>query len=250
VKLLSIVNADASVTNTVTVQHLDTTPNTVQVFKATLAPGEMMVYIEGVGFLVYDATGAIKETNVGNALALISSIEDDTGQRTFESTLAKTVSTAGSFLMISGTAYCVYIGRTVKPITINNIDFHVSVAGAGAQTAEVGLFSSVNPPNKAGQTLTKIVATGAVNALTGTGVIRNTTPFAQVIPANTHLWAVIRVAMATTQPTVIGLFGDASEGRVLALAGASALTGITTIAGALIAASTQGVCPDLRATLD
>ena len=122
--------------------------------------------------------------------------------------------------------------------------------GAGAQVAEVGLFSTPSAPNKSAQTLTKIVATGTVDALTATGVKRNTTSFAQNVDAGTHLWAAIRTAMATTQPTTYGLEADMSQGHVLTTTGGGALTGLTTASGTLVAIGTGFTAPHLTVTLD
>ncbi len=167
-------------------------------------------------------------------------------QRVYRSTL----SNSSAFLLVSGTAYFVYLGQVVTAATPKFVEFYVSTIGAGAQTAEVGLFSSPAAPSKAGQSLTKLVSTGTVDALTGLGVKRNTSAFATSVTAGTHLWAGIRTAMATTQPTIQALYLDMAQGQVLSLAAAGSLTGAGPWAGAIIAASTAAICPDLRATLD
>jgi hypothetical protein len=157
----------------------------------------------------------------------------------------------GTFVTITGTAYYVYVGKTVRPLTAAFVEAHMTVAGSGAQTAEMGLFSTPLAPNKAGQTLTKIVATGTVDTLTATvAVKRNTASFATAIPVGTHLWAGIRTALATTQPTFTGLTGDHSQGHILTTTGQGVLTGLTTTAGGLVTLGTATVCPELRVTLD
>lgn len=178
---------------------------------------------------------------------LNSILDDSATQRTFMSCLAP--GNAG-FLLISGTAYFVYLGRTKKAFTPKYVEFHVSTIGAGSQVAEVGFFSTPAAPNKAAQSVSLLVSTGTVDALTSTGVKRNTTAFATSIPAGTHLWAGIRTAMVTTQPTIWGIGVDMAQGMILALAGASVLTGAGPWAGAIIAASTAMVCPDLRGLMD
>jgi hypothetical protein len=152
----------------------------------------------------------------------------------------------GTFLTVASTAYAVYVGRTSRPYTAAFVEFHVTTIGAGAQTAEAGIFSSPLAPNKAGQTLTKLVATGTLDSLVTTGVKRNTTSFALAIAQGTHLWAVYRGNMASTEPTMSGLAGDMSQGHILTLAAAGALTGIATIAGAVPALATATIAPDLR----
>ncbi len=124
------------------------------------------------------------------------------------------------------------------------------VGGVGAQTAEVGLFSSTGPPAKANKTLTKLVSTGTVDNLTGTGVMRNTGAFATAVGVGTYLWAGIRTAMATTQPTLLAMTGDMAQGNILSTVGAGALTAAGPWTGAIIAAAVTAQCPDLRATLD
>jgi len=58
--------------------------------------------------------------------------------------------------------------------------------------------------------LTKLASTGGVDALTSSSVKRNTSAFATDIAAGTHLWAGIRIAMVTTQPTIFGLDAGSS----------------------------------------
>ena len=156
---------------------------------------------------------------------------------------------SAGFLLLTGVAYFVYLGPTPAAITPKFVEFHVSVIGAGTQVAEVGLFSSPAAPNKASQSLTKLVSTGTLGALTAMGVVRNSSAFATSIPANTFLWAGIRTAMTTTQPTIWGLGIDMGEGQLLSTASAGVLTGTGPWTGALITASTSMVAPDLRASL-
>jgi hypothetical protein len=215
-----------------------------ELHKVTLNPGETLIYVEGKPFDILTSLSANR---------LLTYVESDFNQRIFRSVLTtRPVVTAGTedFITISGTAYYVYVGRTVQAITAAYVQFHVTTAGAGAQTAEVGLFSTPNPPNKVGQTLTKLAATGTLGSLTATGMVRNTSSLAQVVPAGTHLWAAIRTAMATTQPKTWGLSGDYSEGHLLTTTGGGALTGLTTAAGALIAITVGVVAPDIHVTLD
>lgn len=167
-------------------------------------------------------------------------------QRIFRSQLPNN----GAFLLLTGVGYFVYLGRTMVALTPKFVEFYVSTIGAGAQTAEVGFFSSPAAPSKAAQSLTKLVASGGVDVLTSLGVKRNTVAFATAVVAGTHLWAGIRTAMATTQPTIQALFLDMAQGQVLSTAAPGVLTGVGPFAGAIIAASAVAICPDLRGTLD
>lgn len=238
VRQLTVRNAHATVVNNVTVLF-NANATLYEFHKTTLQPGECLEWIEGVGFVTLAAT--LSNLNLTTA-------EIAQGQRVLKSDVGRAA--VATFLTISGTAYYVYVGRIVREVTVAFCEFHVTTAGAGAQTAEIGLFSSTNPPSKSGQTLTKIVATGTVDAVTATGVKRNTTTFAQSIPAGTHLWAAIRFAMATTQPTCAGLAQDMSQGHIHTTTGGGALTGLSTAAGTIPAIGTATVAPDVRVTLD
>jgi len=184
----------------------------------------------------------------GNDARLLTTL--DTPNRVFSSWLPNV---ATAITLTSGTAYFVYLGRTVAALTPKYVEFYVNTAGTGAQTAEVGFFSSPAAPNKSAQTLTKLVSTGTVDSLTSGGVKRNTAAFATAITAGTHLWAGIRTAMATTQPAISGLCMDFSQGRVLSATLTGALTGTGPWSGAIVAVPSYlntAVCPDLRGALD
>jgi hypothetical protein len=184
----------------------------------------------------------------GNDPRLLTTV--DHGSRVFSSPLPNV---ATALTTVSGTAYFVYLGRTVTALTPKHVELYVSTVGTGAQTAEVGSFSTPNAPNKASQTLTKLVSSGTVDALTATGVKRNTSAFATSVPAGTHLWAGVRTAMATAQPQISGLCMDFSQGRVLSTASAGVLTGTGPWTGAIISNPSYlstAMCPDLRGVLD
>jgi len=235
-KQLTVRNKDASLSNTVIVRQ-NVSATAYELHAVTLAPGECLIYTEGVGFF-----------KLGNASPnrLLSSMEGGDTQRVFASHLTQ----GGTFLTISGTAYYVYIGRAAQDLTVKFVEFHITTAGAGTDTKEVGLFSTPSAPNKSAQTLTKIAATGTVDSGTTTGAKRNTASFAQAVPAGTHLWAAFRGALATTQITALGLANDMSQGRILTTTGGGALTGVTTAAGTIPAIATATVAPALRVTLD
>lgn len=65
IQTLLVRNNHASVSNDVTVQLTDGT-NVEPVFKATLAVGESLQYVDGDGFAVFDATGGRKTATVGS----------------------------------------------------------------------------------------------------------------------------------------------------------------------------------------
>ena len=130
-----------------------------------------------------------------------------------------------AFTLVSDTAYWVYLGYVADLATLAYVRFVVRTAGSGAQTAEVAFASTPNHPNRGSQTLTKIVASGSLDALTATGVRANSSSLATALTEPVHLWAGVRTAMATSQPAVVGCMGDFSDGFVLETAAAGALTG-------------------------
>ena len=147
------------------------------------------------------------------------------------------------------TAYFVYLGKTNKKILANKVIFNVTTGGASTQVGEVGLFSTTSAPNGAAQTLTKLMATGTLDDLTGTGILGNTTAFATDVAAGVHLWAGYRVDMASTEPTVVGVTGDNSRGRILSLGSAGVMTSTSTYAGALITHAFTWQAPALALTI-
>lgn len=203
----------------------------------------------------HEATSSDTPTNnAGQALATtivgLTSLEISTAQRTFRSPAELYYGAGTQFTLISDTAYFVYLGRTVASITPKYVEFHVVAGGTGAQTAEVGFFSTPVAPNKASQVLTKLVSTGTIGDVTGTGVLRNTAAFSTAVVAQVHLWAGIRTAMATTQPALVACYGDWAQGLVLSTATAGALTAAGPWTGALGAGSLAADGPALRGTLD
>ena len=243
VKTVNVRNKHATQSCDVTIRHTDGT-TAVELIKVTLNSGEGLTYVEGIGWFEITATSQAQ---------YLTNFEPSNTQNVVRSALGQhPVAAVGNGLALTAaTAYCVYMGRTVRAVTVAFLEFVVTSAGAGTQTAEAGIFSSPAPPNKSSQTLTKLAATGTVDATTGTGVKRNTSSFALAIAANVHVWAVLRVSMATTQPTLAGLGTlDWAEGLVETLASASALTGITTLAATIPAHSTAVIAPELRLTLN
>lgn len=208
-----------------------------ELINITLSPGQTLVYTEGVGFYVISNLSQNR---------LLSSMEGSDTQRIFASRLTQ----ASTFLAISGTAYYLYVGRAAQDVTVKFVEFHITTAGAGTDTKEVGLFSTPNAPCKSAQTLTKLVATGTVDAGTSTGAKRNTSAFNTLVPAGTHLWAAIRCALGTTQPTCLGIANDMGQGQLLTTTGGGALTGLSSASGTIPAVATATVAPAMRVTLD
>lgn len=245
VKYLSMYNAD-TVSGTVTVR-INTGGTTRRTRVVTLATLESLVW-DGVTWKAYTAAGAEKIDTGAVSASSAPNVFDAMSQRVLMSPLMG----VNGFIMSSGVGYFAYVGQVATAITVKFVELIVSTAGAGAQVAELGIFSTPSAPNKANQSLTKLAATGTIGALTATGAIRNTASFAQAVSVGTHLWAGMRSAMATTQPQVLGLASDFAEGQYLTAAAPGVLTGAGPFAGVLVAADLSATwrCPDLRITLD
>ncbi len=163
--------------------------------------------------------------------------------------LRSPLATGGTFLLIADVAYFLYIGQMPHTRVPKYVEVNMTTVGTGAQTAEVGLFSSTGPPNKGSLSLSKIVATGTVDTLTATLVTkRNTSAFTTPVYAETYLWAGIRTNMGGNQPTFRGIENDFSQGYQLSTATAGALTGAGPWTGAIIGGVT--VAPAIRVVFD
>jgi hypothetical protein len=108
VKSLHIRNAHGSTSNTVTVRHTDGT-TAVDIFSTTLAAGESIQYLDGVGFQVLASTGAVKTSqNQGaNATSSAQSVAVLASDVTNNNGTANTIAdvTGLSFAVTSGKKY-------------------------------------------------------------------------------------------------------------------------------------------------
>ena len=251
-KSLYVYNADTdSITLTVRINHNDAD---YRIFwKGILCKEEILRYEADNGFSIISASGLPYEGKLAATPNLNPTVIPAMLQRILLGAFGLTHTTA--LQTVENTAYWTYIGYTLKSFTAKYVEFVVTtVAGAGAQIAEVCLASSVNPPNKANQTLTKLAADGTLDALNATGVKRNTSALNYAVARGIHLWAGIRTAMGGTEPTLMALGGDLNHGIYLSTALAGALTGAGPWTGSVIAQDTassttaQGI--DLKVTLD
>lgn len=148
----------------------------------------------------------------------------------------------GTIAPASGRASALYMGQATANISTLAVACSVTTQGAGAQVAEVGIFSSPDAPNFAPQTVTKIAAVSWASALTTTG--HKSQSISCDIPIDTHWWVVFRQAMATTQATFVGVGHDLSTNTAGILSGVSALTSVSTIALTTVGSSTSAQVPN------
>jgi len=152
------------------------------------------------------------------------------------------------FSPVSDSAYFAYMGRTSEDQTPLHV-CAVNLTAAGVSvTAEVGLFSTPNAPNKAAQTMTRI-ATASLTGMTTTGHKRNSTPFATLVPAGTHLWAAIWMTWSTA-PGMAGVVFDMGQGYVQVKTAAGALSLSSSFVPSIPAFASTPVCPLLSIELD
>lgn len=156
----------------------------------------------------------------------------------------------GSLLQTSGTAIFSYMGFCAEAVTPKYVQFLVRTAGAGAQTCEVGIYTSPLAPNRTTQTMTKVEATGTVDSVTSTGLKQNSSAFTTEVAAGSHIWAGFRVAMATTQPRLLPIIWEGGNGLILLEAGASALTATSSNSPSLAGTGDLNLAAELRITLD
>jgi hypothetical protein len=165
--------------------------------------------------------------------------------------LKSPLSGSGQFILLTGVAYFVYLGRVERAITVERVLSHLVVLAGGTVAVEMGLASSPTPPDGTSKTMTKIIATSTVDSLTvGLAVKGATNSFAQAIPAGTHLWAMVRSSYSSTQPTFRGLFTDMGMGYVLTTAASGVLTDAGPWTGVVATfANSAAIGPDLQATV-
>lgn len=161
------------------------------------------------------------------------------------------------FQLVDNTAYFIYQGPVTFPVSIANIvTVHYTNGASGTQTSEMGLFSSPQPPGRAGQTLTKLTAAAFTTDLK-TGAKKIVLPDAAynyVVPAGIYLWCGIRVTGITTMPKMNEVVSDEGQGQILTTAAAGALTAASTFAGLIPAIQLTGtsnyLAPQLNAVMD
>jgi len=156
--------------------------------------------------------------------------------------------TSGAFSIVSQTAYFLYLGQTHRAITPKYVAIHLITSGSGITSKEVGFFSTPLPPNKSGQTLTKLVSDN-LGAIGSSGVKRNLSSFATSIASGTHLWAGIMIN-ATGMPSCFGAILDMGSGSILTKTLATTFATTSTYAGAVLSASSSSIGPILQGEMD
>lgn len=154
-------------------------------------------------------------------------------------------------LVISNTAYWVYVGQTTRDLAASFVQFYVSAVGVGTKVQELAIAHSDTAPDRAAKTITvDAVANATGDYVAAAGSFANTTSLAYTIPAGTHVWLGCRFALTSTptQPTLNALGIDTGKGEVLSTASAGVLAVASAYTGAIIVQSTTlttSMAPDL-----
>lgn len=143
---------------------------------------------------------------------------------------------SGTLLLITDTAYFVFLDRVAATFTPAYIKVMCGTLGASITTLEMGFFSTPSWPNGSAQSMTKIFATGTTTSFGSSGVKQNTSANTTAVSAGTFLWGGIH-AVGAGLPTLQALNRDYGRGNVLSTATAGALTGSGPWTGATIAAT-------------
>lgn len=143
--------------------------------------------------------------------------------------------------MTNNTVFCIYMGYTLKAMTITVVRWYMPTAGVGTDNGcQVGIGYSVAAPNLAGLATVTPKALSAVSSPLATGNKTNSTLFNLAVPAGTHLWGLVKSALATTQMSSYPIVGDVT-GSVQSKGSAGTLVVDTNIVCTAYAAS----APDL-----
>lgn len=210
--------------------------------------------------IVYDNSGDHVRLAVGlNGQSLVAASSVDPGARWEDRNLVHRAhrilrgaleETETSAAPTGAQAYFMYVGLTTRACTPKHVAVRVTGLGIGTQVAGCGFFSTPSPPNKGGQTVTKIVASMSMDSMIASnGVKRNTSAFTTEIAAGTHLWMGFMVDFgAGTLPNFRQSLGDWAQGNFLVTASATAFDSASTWTGALPAVANQ--CVAMRGELD
>jgi len=157
-----------------------------------------------------------------------------------------------TLLTVEDTAYWIFVGVAPEDLTWNYVRGHITTAGAGTQVAELAIASSPSVPNRSGQTLTCLWASGSVSDLKSSGIaFANNTPAALRIAKGTPIWLGMRTQhTAGAEPTVRAAALDIGQGMMLQTAAAGVLTAGNTYAGATTASSATAQAVWLMLTAD
>lgn len=150
---------------------------------------------------------------------------------------------ATSIVCESKTAYAVYVGFFITPITVEFVKWMVTVDGTGTDIKEVGIYTSEQGPKGEPHLLKKLVATDVITP--GIGVVSNIDNFAKNIDPGSHVWAVIRTAFDASQPEITALTLDRSKGFILAKPSTDSLMVTDSFVAELIDPNIAAQCPAL-----
>lgn len=213
VQTLIIRNSHASTSNTISVQHTDGTTVAV-VFSVTLAAGEAIQYLDGVGFQVLTIAGAVKTSqnqgtnSIGSSINAVVLGSDAINNNAVANTIAD----------VTGLSFPVTSGKTYW------FRFHIPYTAAATTT---GSRWSINGPT------TTFLCYGSEYSLAATTTTRNANIISYDLPAASNATS---AGTTTGNMAVIeGIITPSANGSVIArFASEVASSAITAKAGAVV----------------
>ena len=182
IKFISIRNRHASTANTVTIQK-DVSGTEYQITPAlTLQAGESLIYVDGSGFMVLDASGRQKVK--AEAVSPIPSVEFSPAHSNTAGAGTKTITSTNSFAL--------YMGKAPRALTSVVMRYRVTTAAATITWAEVALAKgSVNLGGN--PTLTMVGFADVSGIINSTGLKSTTINVSsgQAINEGDDLWLLI-----------------------------------------------------------
>lgn len=182
VKSITVRNKDSSLNQSLTYVHTDgSTP--VQLFNATLRPGETCVYSDEIGFLTYDAIGRKRERSVFVAQQM---------PYMTASPIFATANATSTKTITSGSTFALYMGKAPRALTQVLMRSRVTTAMATITWGEVAVATGV-PVLNGNPTLTAVGFLDVSAVFNGTGTFNTTIPVSagQYINEGDDIWILI-----------------------------------------------------------
>jgi len=194
VKTISVYNADTiSATVTICFRNVGTDSN---VFKATIAPGECIYYIEGYGWKVLDIYGIQK---IGGVVVRLSPM--------VKAPVVDAANLTAVTVLATGVCQVIYIG--VAPYSSASVDLLVNVTTAAITItwAEVAVYKGTPVLNAACPDLTRLGYLDVAGSWNSIGRKKNTIALTTATQPGDNIYIILGAA-ATTMPQIRGALAD------------------------------------------
>lgn len=181
VKIITICNRDASASQTVTIKK-DVSATEYHLTPAiTLQAGEVLIYVDGAGFSVLDASGRPKTRET--VVSPIPQVEFSPCHANTAGAGTKTITTTNSFAL--------YMGKAPRSLTSIQMRYRVTTAAATITWAEVALAKGT--VNVGGNSTLTVVGFANVAAVVNSTGLKTTTvnvSSGQTVNEGDDLWLI------------------------------------------------------------